>query len=334
MAKLKSFTDKYDLFIFDLDGVITSEQGYWYTAALTVYELMNSNKYFGTRTLDYENVFANRKMIRKFVLSDDKTIVLLKNKGVNSNTDLAYIVFCASVIKNTKDPEVIYNFLKENLSDNILNDYERLAILTAVGLNKPSEFCMRTGTLREYVNNVFQGWYLGEGGRPSILNNEQPLLDMEKTREVLKAFHSAGKTISYGTGRFEYESKTPLSKWDFYKYFSENHSVTYDEVSKSEQILKENGQFKTLTKPDPYVFLQGALGKDYPVLKIINGDFDKELIKKTLVIGDAGADILSAHAGGFDFCAVLTGISGEAARPYFEEQKAEYILDSIFDFIK
>ena len=41
--KLAKFLDKYDTVIFDMDGVITSEQNYWNCAALTVWEYLNYN---------------------------------------------------------------------------------------------------------------------------------------------------------------------------------------------------------------------------------------------------------------------------------------------------
>ena len=42
--KLAKFLDKYDTVIFDMDGVITSEQNYWNCAALTVWEYLNYKK--------------------------------------------------------------------------------------------------------------------------------------------------------------------------------------------------------------------------------------------------------------------------------------------------
>ena len=41
--KLAKFLDKYDTVIFDMDGVITSEQNYWNCAALIVWEYLNYN---------------------------------------------------------------------------------------------------------------------------------------------------------------------------------------------------------------------------------------------------------------------------------------------------
>ena len=75
------------------------------------------------------------------------------------------------------------------------------------------------------------------------------------------------------------------------------------------------------------------LGEEYPDKLIADGDYDKSQISRTLVVGDAGADILAAKAMGADFCAVLTGVSGTAARDYFEELNSEYILNSLADFL-
>lgn len=332
MAKLKSFTDKYDLIVFDMDGVMTSEQGYWDAAALTVYELTNSKNYFGNRSLDLNNVYSNLEMIRKVIFSDDKTITLLKNKGVNSNWDLAYVVFCAGIINHTKNPDEVYNYL-ENLSDNILNDYEKIAITTAIVLNKPSQYCMRGGELWQLIVEVFQKWYVGEDNRPAIMEKEVPLLDKTKLENVLKELTKT-KRIGYGTGRIAEEVRTPLGNWGFLNYFDENANISYDHVVSGEKKLAEYGIDATLTKPHPYMFLQAALGEDYDIVKLYNGEYDKNVIGKTLIVGDAGADILAAHEAGFDFCAVLTGVAGKSAKAYFEQQNAEYILDSVLDFIE
>ena len=88
-----------------------------------------------------------------------------------------------------------------------------------------------------------------------------------------------------------------------------------------------------LTKPHPYMFLKALYGTDYDDKRIISGDYDRAAIARTLVVGDAGADILAAKAMGADFCAVLTGVTGEKARDYFEDLGAEYILPSAADLL-
>src|SRR5579864_918301 len=41
-----------DLIIFDLDGVITSEEAYWDAAGLTLHELLYSPRYWGLHEID------------------------------------------------------------------------------------------------------------------------------------------------------------------------------------------------------------------------------------------------------------------------------------------
>ena len=38
------FLEKYDTILFDMDGVITSEEMYWKAAALIVHEFLHSKK--------------------------------------------------------------------------------------------------------------------------------------------------------------------------------------------------------------------------------------------------------------------------------------------------
>ena len=76
------------------------------------------------------------------------------------------------------------------------------------------------------------------------------------------------------------------------------------------------------------------LGKNYSDADIVKSKNDKSVAKKTLVVGDAGADMFSAQAAGMDFAAVLTGISGQRAVKYFSDHKATYILRDITKLIE
>ena len=80
-----------DKVLFDMDGVITSERGYWYSAAMTVYE-----KIFEELNVNWceENVDE----ISLEIFNNDNVILNLKNLGVNTNWDLAYLVYLASII--------------------------------------------------------------------------------------------------------------------------------------------------------------------------------------------------------------------------------------------
>ena len=59
------------------------------------------------------------------------------------------------------------------------------------------------------------------------------------------------------------------------------------------------------------MFLKALYGTDYSNKRIVDGDYDKAKIKTTLVVGDAGADILAAQTMGADF---LCGAYGNTRR--------------------
>lgn len=79
------------------------------------------------------------------------------------------------------------------------------------------------------------------------------------------------------------------------------------------------------------MFTLGSVGKSIGYKVALSGDFDKSRLGRTLAVGDAGTDLMSAKAAGIDFAAVLTGVSGEKERSFFEENGADYISDSILD---
>ncbi len=106
--------------------------------------------------------------------------------------------------------------------------------------------------------------------------------------------------------------------------------VTYDEVEAGERAVPGT----VLTKPASVYVFERDIRRDGYGGQLVAGSYDKEQLKRTLVIGDAGADILAAHDGGMDFLAVLTGVSGEKARSYFESEHAEYILGSVCELIE
>ena len=114
MAKCAQFLDKYEYIIFDMDGVITSEENYWDIAALTVYELLNSSRYYGNEQLDVIDCLNRVKEIRSEVFYNDKIITLVKERGVNSNWDLGYVVFAYMLTKKCESYKAVYDYIKES----------------------------------------------------------------------------------------------------------------------------------------------------------------------------------------------------------------------------
>ena len=337
MAELAAFLKKYDTIIFDMDGVITSEQHYWTCAALAVWEWTHSSQYYGNDSIDVGYMAENAAQIRAEVFQNDRTIELLKGKGVNSNWDLGYVVFAACRILGTLDFAKVYSFCEE-LSDNILDEYPHIA--AKLGEITGTD-CERNAGLWTAMVHTFQEWFLGDElfkkqfgkravnpGKKGFVYSEKPIIPQEVLTEIFTLLIKSGKRLATGTGRPSNELYPPLNSFGIYDRFAPDGIINHDHVMQAERETGEN-----LTKPHPYIFVKAMMGEAYSDNRIAKGDYDREKVKTTLVVGDAGADILAAKAMGADFCAVLTGVSGTAARAYFVQQGAEYILASLAEFI-
>lgn len=340
--QLKKFLDKYNTVIFDMDGVITSEQNYWNCAALTVWEYLHENS---EKSINAPECMQKLPEIRKEVFCGDELISVLKGKGVNSNWDLGYVVVLIVWICGGKDG--LYDFTSvleyaRGLSDNIIDEYDRLAWDCAQKTGFDYNWLRRNELMWQKMRDIFQQWFLGDElflqrfdyepqnmGKSGLIYKEEPLIDKDKLIAVLNQLN-ANKRVCTGTGRPYIEMIQPITDWGIKEYFAPDGLINYNHVAEAEEKLNNNA----LTKPHPYMFLKALYGADYDDKKLVCGDYDKEKIKTTLVVGDAGADILAAQTMGADFCAVLTGIQGENARAYFEDAGANYILKSVADFLE
>ncbi len=326
---------KYDKILFDMDGVITSEQNYWNAAALSVYELTASKDYFGAEILDIGKVFLNVKSIRDTLFYQDKTIVLMKNLGVNTNWDLAYVLFAAMLFLDEKKDFIrIYHYYSDL---GLCAPHLYLHVSEKLSAVLPGMDCSRFGTVWKTLQTAFNGWYYGEAyfekaygyklarPKPGLMEGEEPLLGHERTEHILSSLVQKGICLGTGTGRPRMEFEIPIKSWGFDRYFDPDCCITHNEIISAENNLNMNSI--SLSKPHPYIFLKGIFGMKYSDGAIISGDYDTEKISRTLIVGDAGADIIAAKAIHADFAAVLTGISGKNARSYFESMQADYILD-------
>lgn len=321
---MREFLNKYNTVIFDMDGVITSEEKYWDAAALTVWEYL---RFCRNESISAPECMANVNEIRKTVFCEDELIKVLKNKGLNSNWDLGYVTVLMAWILKTEEYSKILDYAK-TLPDNIMEGYEFLAKECAQATGYDYKWLCRNELMWKTMQGIFQEWYLGDRtkGKSGLRFNEEPIVDKAELCGLLKDMSKTHRLCT-GTGRPWLEMKTPLEEWGIMEFFAPDGLSNYDHVKKAEEKFQTS-----LVKPHPYMFLKALYGTDYDDKKIVEGDYDKTGIKKTLVVGDAGSDILAAQAMGADFCAVLTGVAGKSARGYFEKMNAQYILDSVLDF--
>ncbi len=326
--------------IFDMDGVVTSERGYWNCAAMTVYE-----KIFEELSVKWceENIEA----LSEEIFLNDTTIVTLKNLGVNSNIDLAYLVYLTALIgiSEGKEDDELWQFVGEYF-ENIMTTapelYEYVANEAAEIYNYELEYVRRYGELWQNIFDIFQHWYLGDEqykerynkdipglfGKSGFICEEEPIVPIISLKAVLNELKDKGYILGIATGRDYYETSIPLKKWGVWELFDRDSIATFDRVFDAEKEINNELQ---LAKPHPYVFLKSAYPECKDVYDIINKKNEDN--KNILVVGDAGADVIAAKAGNMSFAAVLTGVDGKNAYDYFSGMNADVILNSVLELV-
>lgn len=329
---MKLQLSNFDKIIFDMDGVITSEMAYWQSAAVCAYDLIFSHEHYGRCGIDREWCRSQYIEIYNTVLCGGKTVRAVKRLGVNTNWDLAYIVFCVS---KYIDPELdtldeahfksVCMFI-ENIDMKAPDVYDALAGLTAQALPQYEEGRFKRENFWTELTETYEIWYCGTDEFDGIRTGEELLFSIDETEKLLKALSDKGIRLGIGTGRPREELEYPLVSAGLYKYFDKELIATFDDVTAAEEELKP---VKPFSKPDPFVFLKAVLGGKHSNKEINEGDYSYDELSRVLVVGDAPSDMFAAQRGGFQFLAVLTGVEGEAARQYFIENKADYILDNV-----
>ena len=89
-----------NLIIFDLDGVITSEEAYWDTAGLVLHELLYSPQYWNVaHATSYQPPTTAEESHRVATsVLPTAAIVNVKARAVNSNWDTCYVGVCLCLI--------------------------------------------------------------------------------------------------------------------------------------------------------------------------------------------------------------------------------------------
>ncbi|MDQ1001078.1 phosphoglycolate phosphatase-like HAD superfamily hydrolase [Neobacillus niacini] len=87
--------------LFDVDGVLLSEEHYFDASALTVWELLISNNYLDLAPEKFKTDYseAEIKTIRETVFGkNDEVLKLMKSRGLNANWDMIYLSFTHQLI--------------------------------------------------------------------------------------------------------------------------------------------------------------------------------------------------------------------------------------------
>jgi phosphoglycolate phosphatase-like HAD superfamily hydrolase len=102
----------YSLILFDIDGVLLSEERYFDASALTVYEMITGASYLGLRipndAVDGHLLQASGTdgladdviaAVRGFVFHQDAVLDFMKRRGINANWDMVYLQFSCQLVR-------------------------------------------------------------------------------------------------------------------------------------------------------------------------------------------------------------------------------------------
>ena len=313
---------QYRVFLFDMDGVMTQELCYWKAAAMTVWEFLYRE--------DPAVMVSREEEIFETVFCGKEIIHNAKQAGVNTNYDLSYVTAALAYgFINEKRPfECVRDFFRERP--------RRVPLLYAQCLEAAGGAGWEyQGRVWHQLYDLFQSWYLGDGTeKEGMMQLEQPLFPPQQLKNFLMQLREKGIEAGIGTGRPRPEIVPHLKRWGLLELFDQQRIITQSEIDSAQKRARELGRDVSLSKPHFYIFGKGVAGLSFDDMAVLDRRFDLSLLEKTLVIGDAGADIYAAKALGVDFAAVLTGVSGKAERSFFEELHADYIFDNVFGLLE
>lgn len=87
--------------LFDVDGVMLSEERYFDASALTVWEMLYSPQYLGLTADSFTPAPAESEIrrVREEVFAKDEVLDLIKARGINSNWDMVFLTFSYQLIR-------------------------------------------------------------------------------------------------------------------------------------------------------------------------------------------------------------------------------------------
>lgn len=365
----KKHFDQIQFLIFDLDGVITSEQKYWNTARLTVWELMTQPDYLSLT--DYFSATQPEQVLAAGQQTIDNSFIYeLKRRAINSNWDLTYFVFClhlAGILKHCQQcaPER-WSSLPDNLDLSHPEQWQALgellqglAIDPQVSAAIITQFWQETTDLKgtavtAYVQPFyqkqlgitlpqshyglwdlcyqnFQAWY--EGRKGFTLPDDETVLDLAQIKATLQTLQNSNRfTLAIATGRPRNEVIEPLTALGLLSYFDPQRIVTYDEVLDAERHFSPEQPSLKLGKPHPFVLLKAIHLNVDPALFCTEA-FQKRERSHVAYIGDAASDVVAAQRSGCRSIGVLTGFTASQAKEeqvqMFTDLGCDEVIDSI-----
>lgn len=361
--------DRIQFLIFDLDGVITSEQKYWNTARLTVWELITQSDYLGLT--EYFGPTQPQQVLASGQQTINNDFIYeLKRRAINSNWDLTYFVFClhlAGILQQLQQlaPEERSSFKRIDLANSEQWQLLRQGLQDlAFGSNESeptiTQFWQETTDLKgaavtEYIRPFyqkhlgislpethsdlwnlcyqnFQAWY--EGRKGFTLPDDETVLNLEQIKDTLQTLKDADRfTLAIATGRPRNEVIEPLTALGLLSFFDPQRIVTYDEVLAAEDQLNTGPAPIKLGKPHPFVVLKALHGEEDPQVFCTQA-FQQQERPHAVYIGDAASDVVAAQRSGCISVGVLTGFTASRAKAEQIEMFTHLGCDCVIESIQ
>ncbi len=205
-----------------------------------------------------------------------------------------------------------------------------------------AKWALPDSALWKLLFEAFQAWYFGDelyektygkkpyaGGKAGFLRREQPIGGAEKILEMFRELKRRGYEIGIATGRSREEVQIPFEHFGWMSEFDPLYVATFSDVQEAQNRLG-----LPLDKPNPFVYYVSAFGRvpsQYVDYVARPGKFKGGCYY--YIVGDSLADAWCARVFGAFMIATLTGLDGKAARPAFEREGVDYIVDSVGEIL-
>ncbi|MDR7002700.1 HAD family hydrolase [Neobacillus niacini] len=195
--------------LFDVDGVLLSEEHYFDASALTVWELLISKNYLALAPELFKTSYTESeiKQIRAQVFENDQVLKLQKSRGLNANWDMIYLTFCCQLIhlfEQIKDNEreKIDQWLKSPITRDALVEMGQVLCQYKVQMNFSlfiEEFERSTAVKQELLGylNVLAEEKLGV--ETSIFDKDRTLWSV--CEHVSQEWYVGDENVLESTGR-------------------------------------------------------------------------------------------------------------------------------------
>lgn len=166
---------KYDLVLFDVDGVFLSEERCFDTSALVIWELLHAPHFLGIKgEIRTDLLEEEMNQIRKEVFLDNRVLDWMKDRGINANWDIVYLVFAVQLflllreVEKVEKEKITY-WLKERIDEDVLRELGYLVRKHAISFEPDYDaffhfFDEKKGKLNReellvYFNQTSKQWF-------------------------------------------------------------------------------------------------------------------------------------------------------------------------------